>query len=87
MGSIDVPDPPCGTDPCREKLAVAAEGRELIGMAKGVIMVRSTCGPDAAFEILRRASMRENVKVRDIAVRLIDTATAAGDRAEAHLTR
>ena len=81
MGSVDVPDPPCGTEPCREalkSLGTAAERRDLIGMAKGLLMARTVCDDDTAFEILRNASMRENVKVLEIAERLVDTANAHG---------
>lgn len=74
MGSIVIPDPPCGTDACAEtlrELAAAAERRDTIGMAKGILMVRTPCSSDAAFDVMRSASMRENVKVFDIAQRLV----------------
>ncbi|HVF75567.1 MAG TPA: GAF and ANTAR domain-containing protein [Acidimicrobiales bacterium] len=41
--------------------------RDVIGQAKGILMVRQGIGEDEAFELLRRASQRLNVKLRDIA--------------------
>jgi AmiR/NasT family two-component response regulator len=58
-------------------LVAAAETRDVIGMAKGMIMARSRCGPAAAFDALRRASMRENVKLRVIASRMVAAAEVA----------
>ncbi|MCU1357702.1 MAG: hypothetical protein JWM89_3120 [Acidimicrobiales bacterium] len=80
MGSIVVPDPPCGSVRCARAmrdLATAAEHRDVIGIAKGLIMSRSRSTPDAAFEVLRSASMRENVKVIQIAERLVLAASGA----------
>jgi AmiR/NasT family two-component response regulator len=74
MGSVDVPDPPCGTKPCAElleQLAVAVERRDVIGMGKGIIMGESGCDEDAAFDILRLASMRRNVKVHTVAGEMV----------------
>jgi AmiR/NasT family two-component response regulator len=34
------------------------------------------CTPDEAFDLLRRASQRENVKLRDIAARIVERASA-----------
>jgi hypothetical protein len=48
-------------------LREALEGRDVIGQAKGVLMVREGVGADEAFDILRRASQRLNVKLRQIA--------------------
>ena len=74
MGSVDVPAPPCGQDDCArllDQLAGAIERRDDIGMAKGLIMAASDCGPDEAFTILRSASMNRNVKVHTLAVEMI----------------
>jgi AmiR/NasT family two-component response regulator len=43
----------------------------VIEQAKGILMARYQCGPDEAFELLRRASHRANVKVRVIAAELV----------------
>lgn len=46
----------------------------VIEQAKGILMARSHCTPDEAFDQLRRASMRSNVKVRDIARQVVEAA-------------
>lgn len=55
----------------------AMETRAVIEQAKGILMVRQGCGPEEAFDLLRRASQRENVKLHQIATRLAEAATAA----------
>lgn len=45
--------------------------RDVIGQAKGIIMVRQRCSPDEAFEVLRRASQRLNRKLRDVAEQFV----------------
>ncbi len=74
MGSVDVPDPPCGRQDCADllgNLATAVERRDAIGMAKGLLMAGSSCGPDAAFDVLRRASMHRNIKLYDLAAEMV----------------
>ncbi len=48
----------------------------VIEQAKGIIMAQSHCGQAEAFDLLRRASQRSNVPVRDLAAQIV--ATAAG---------
>ncbi len=48
-----------------------AATRDVIGMAKGIIMARQQVSDDEAFAILRRASQRMNVKIRDLADRVV----------------
>lgn len=56
-----------------EQLAQAMKSRAVIEQAKGMLMAQSpSLDPDAAFDLLRRASQRENVKLRDIAVRIVE---------------
>lgn len=57
-----------------EHLQKAMESRAVIEQAKGILMARQKCSSDAAFDILRRASQRENRKLRDIAVDLVQRA-------------
>jgi GAF domain-containing protein len=45
--------------------------RDIIGMAKGIIMARQHVSEDEAFDVLRRASQRMNVKLRELAVRVV----------------
>ncbi|HVF15066.1 MAG TPA: ANTAR domain-containing protein [Acidimicrobiales bacterium] len=54
-----------------EQLRQALASREIIGEAKGIIMERQSCTRDEAFDVLRRASQRENRKLRDLAEELV----------------
>lgn len=55
-----------------EQLGQAMASRAEIEQAKGILMAQSPgISADDAFEMLRRASQRENVKLRDIAKRLV----------------
>ncbi|MGI8806989.1 MAG: GAF and ANTAR domain-containing protein [Acidimicrobiales bacterium] len=56
-----------------EQLAQAMRSRAVIEQAKGILMARSPrLTADEAFDVLRKASQRENSKVREIAQRLVD---------------
>nr|WP_255426538.1 GAF and ANTAR domain-containing protein [Pseudonocardia sp. C8] len=55
----------------RGDLRRAIERRDVIGQAKGILMVDRGVGPDEAFRILARRSQQENTKVADIARRLV----------------
>ena len=57
-----------------EQLNEAMRTRSTIEQAKGVLMAQSGVDADAAFELLRKASQRENVKVREIAERIVERA-------------
>jgi len=49
------------------------QSRAVIEQAKGILMARSPqLSAEDAFDLLRKASQRENVKLRDIAQRLVD---------------
>ncbi len=60
-----------GATQLNEQLREALASREIIGEAKGIIMERQNCTRDEAFNILRRASQRENRKLRDLAEELV----------------
>jgi GAF domain-containing protein len=51
----------------------AIEARKLIGQAQGILMERFDLSDDQAFAVLRRYSQDNNVKLRDVAQRLIQT--------------
>ena len=53
-------------------LEAKAEGRDVIGMAKGIIIAQQKVSDDEAFDILRRASQRMNLKLRELAARLVE---------------
>ena len=58
-----------------ENLRVALESRDVIGQAKGIIMERERCTAAEAFETLRSVSQARNVKLRDLAQRVVETGT------------
>ena len=51
-------------------LAAAIESRDVIGQAKGVIMVSVGCTADEAFELLKRQSQHENRKLVEVAAEI-----------------
>lgn len=55
------------------RLLARLETMPVIEQAKGIIMARSSCGADEAFDILRQASQRSNIPVRDLAARIVAT--------------
>jgi GAF domain-containing protein len=60
-----------------KNLAEAMQSRSTIEQAKGMLMGRSPhLTADGAFEILRKASQRENRKLRDIAQQIVDRSAA-----------
>lgn len=54
-----------------EQMAEALQSRDLIGQAKGMLMAREGVNADEAFDMLRRASQRLNVKLREVAAGII----------------
>jgi hypothetical protein len=54
----------------------------VIEQAKGIVMAQSRCGPEAAFDLLRRASQSANVKVSVLAERIVKQAAARDSRAD-----
>lgn len=59
-------------------LETALESRAVIDQAKGVLMARERCSADEAFAILRIASQRRNIKLRDVATEIVARATSPG---------
>ena len=56
-----------------EQLSQAMQSRAVIEQAKGILMARTPhLNADDAFDLLRKASQRENVKLRDLAQRIVD---------------
>jgi hypothetical protein len=49
----------------------------VIEQAKGIVMAERHCGPEDAFDLLRRASQRANVKVSVLAERIVERAAAS----------
>jgi GAF domain-containing protein len=66
-----------------EQLGQAMQSRAVIEQAKGILMARSPkITADEAFDVLRKASQRENLKVRDIAQRIVERKPADARRSE-----
>jgi AmiR/NasT family two-component response regulator len=59
-----------------DRLGDAMQARATLEQAKGIVMGARRCGADEAFEVLRRASQRENVKLREIAERIVGAAAS-----------
>jgi len=63
-----------------ENMRAAMEHRAVIEQAKGVLMAQLQVDPEAAFLELRRLSQRDNVKLREVALRIV-AAILPGERA------
>ncbi|HXZ71824.1 MAG TPA: ANTAR domain-containing protein [Streptosporangiaceae bacterium] len=63
------------------RLQARLESLPVIEQAKGILMAQQRCGPEEAFDLLRRASQRANVKVHVLAAQIV--ARAASPPAEA----
>lgn len=53
-------------------LQAALVGRSVIDKALGVVMAQSSCSSEAAFDHLRRASQRSNVKLHTLAAQILE---------------
>jgi len=53
------------------RLLARLETMPVIEQAKGIIMAQSHCGDAQAFDLLRRASQRSNVPVRELAAQIV----------------
>ncbi len=61
-----------------EHLRSAMATRTLIGQAQGILMERLKITPDQAFAVLSRVSQDSNVKLRELARRLVETGELVG---------
>jgi AmiR/NasT family two-component response regulator len=64
------------------RLAARLESQPVIEQAKGILIAQVGCSPDQAFSLLRAASQRTNVRVRDIARDIVDRTTSVGRAAD-----
>jgi AmiR/NasT family two-component response regulator len=62
------------------RLQARLDSLPVIEQAKGVLMAQAGCPPDEAFDILRRASQRTNIKVRELAADIVERASNGGAR-------
>src|SRR4029079_4168275 len=56
-----------------EGLKIALQSRDVIGQAKGILMERHRITDDQAFEMLKRASQKLNVRLAGVAERVAQT--------------
>ena len=54
------------------RLQARLETMPIIEQAKGILMAQHRCGPDEAFDLLRRASQSANVRINVLAERLVE---------------
>jgi hypothetical protein len=71
-------------DRIEHNLRAALESREVISVAMGILMARENIARPAAFDVLRRASQRSNMKLVEVARRIAgpDDAVTSHDPAE-----
>jgi AmiR/NasT family two-component response regulator len=55
------------------QLEQAIESHRLIGHAVGVLIERHRITPQQSFEMLRQASLNRNVKLRELAARVVES--------------
>ncbi|AZI57010.1 ANTAR domain-containing protein [Nakamurella antarctica] len=60
-------------------LWAAVDSRHLIGQAQGILMGKLNLTAEQAFAVLQRYSQRSNTKLRDVAVKIIDTRALPAD--------
>jgi hypothetical protein len=58
------------------RIGDAMSARAIVEQAKGVIMGARRCGPDEAFDALRRSAHLEKMRVQDFARRVLDAVAA-----------
>jgi AmiR/NasT family two-component response regulator len=59
------------------RLQARLDTMPVIEQAKGILMAQNRCGPDEAYQLLRRASQRANVKISVLAARMVEQIAAA----------
>lgn len=57
-----------------EQLARALESRDVIGQAKGILMVTMRCPAEQAFALMVKESQYENRKLTDVATEIVERA-------------
>jgi ANTAR domain-containing protein len=63
------------------RLAARLDSQPVIEQAKGILIAQVGCTPDEAFDMLRAASQRTNVRVRDLARDIVDRVASNGGTA------
>jgi two-component system, response regulator / RNA-binding antiterminator len=65
------------TEAAYERLLARLQSMPVIEQAKGILMAQSSCTPEEAFAMLRAASQRSNIKVRDLAEEIVARVSGA----------
>lgn len=65
-------------DSAYARLQARLDTMPVIEQAKGILMAQQRCGPDEAFDLLRRASQRANVKVSVLAAQMVEQIASSG---------
>ena len=63
-----------------EGLREAVLSRDVIGQAKGILMLREGIDADGAFAELQQLSQSQNIKLRDVAGSIVEEVVAAASR-------
>jgi anti-anti-sigma factor len=63
------------------------ESLPVIEQAKGILMAQQRCGPEEAFDLIRRASQLANIKVRVLAAEIVEHVTSATAKTSPQLIR
>ena len=62
-------------DSAYARLMARLQSLPLIEQAKGILVAQAGCDPDEAFTLLKAASQRSNVKIRDLAAEIVRNAS------------
>jgi len=65
-------------DSAYARLQAQLDSLPVIEQAKGIIMAETGCGPEEAFGLLRKASQRGNIPVRELSVAVVARAGDGG---------
>jgi len=74
------------------RLQARLETMPVIEQAKGILMAQHRCGPDEAFDLLRRASQSANIRVSVLAAQIVEQIASdepqdIGEPSTAHVRR
>jgi hypothetical protein len=74
-------------DSALARLQAQLETMPVIEQAKGILMAQYRCRPEEAFDLLRRASQRANVKVSVLAAQIVEQIASPEPRSAARPPR
>ena len=69
------------------RMQARLESLPVIEQAKGIVMAQQRCGADEAFDLLRRASQRANLKLHVLAAQIVDQVAAPSSDTSVQPTR